>query len=125
LLRECLGDTIVDMGLLTQAGSMSLVTVQPMSQGMITDDMLDCVEAGLAALQGGGSVTIDSPIEDIAALTGGLDLLHDCIGESLADMFLQMKPEFSLPEAVASPEAMGMITQEMADCVEAGLAALL
>jgi len=125
LLRECLGDDIVDGGLVSMGGSMSLPTIQPMSQGMVTDDMIDCVEAGLEALQGGGeAVTIDSPLGDIAEVPGGLELLNTCIGESIVTMFLQMAPEYSFPEAMAMPQAAGMLTQEMLDCLEAGIADL-
>jgi len=50
LLRECLGDETLDAGLLSITDSMTLVTVQPISQEMLTNEMIDCLEAELAAI---------------------------------------------------------------------------
>ena len=90
---------------------------------MLTDEIIDCLAAGLAALQGEEPLTIDSPMEDIAEVEGGYELLSTCIG-ALVDTILSMAGEYSFPEAMANPQAAGILTQEMQDCIEDGLAAL-
>jgi len=47
LLRKCLGDEIVDNPQMSMAFGMNLPTIAPMSGGVITDEMLACVNEGL------------------------------------------------------------------------------
>jgi len=47
LLRKCLGDEVVDNPQLSMAFGMNLPTIAPMSGGVITDEMVACVEEGL------------------------------------------------------------------------------
>jgi len=50
ILRECLGDEIVDNPQMSMAFGMDLPTIAPMSGGAITDEMVACVEEGLQSL---------------------------------------------------------------------------
>ncbi|MDD5093655.1 MAG: ABC transporter substrate-binding protein [Dehalococcoidia bacterium] len=61
LLRKCVGDELIDNPAFSAAFGMDLVTVAPMSQGRITDETVQCVKDGLAALAAGGApaATID------------------------------------------------------------------
>ncbi|MFC1924847.1 hypothetical protein ACFLXA_05755 [Chloroflexota bacterium] len=125
MLRACLGDEIMDGGLVSMGGSMSLPTIQGMAPpGTITDEMLDCVEAGLLDIQGIAPpepLTIDATINEIVARAGGEDMLRACLGDEIMDGGLvSMGGSMSLPtiQGMAPP---GTITDEMIDCVEAGL----
>jgi len=55
ILRECLGDEIVDNPQMSMAFGMNLLTIAPMSRGVITDEMVTCVQEGLQALAVGGT----------------------------------------------------------------------
>jgi len=57
LLRKCLGDEIVDNPQMSMAFAMNLPTIAPMSGGVITDEMLACVNEGL----GGASMETAQP----------------------------------------------------------------
>jgi len=68
VLRQCLGDEAVDNPQLSMAFGMSLPSVAPLSGGLITDEMLACVDEGLQALaSGGGSTTASSSGEPTTA----------------------------------------------------------
>ncbi|MDD5094321.1 MAG: hypothetical protein PHV74_08095 [Dehalococcoidia bacterium] len=70
LLRQCIGDEIIDNPQLSAAFGMDLPTVAPMSGGKITDAMVQCVKDGLTAMASGGAPAATTP----AAGGTGLDV---------------------------------------------------
>jgi len=64
VLRKCLGDEAVDNPQLSMAFGMSLPTVAPMSGGLLTDEMVACVDEGLQALASGGGSTTAAASEE-------------------------------------------------------------
>jgi len=68
VLRQCLGDEAVDNPQLSMAFGMTLPSVAPLSGGLITKEMLACVDEGLQALaSGGGSTTAAASEESTTA----------------------------------------------------------
>jgi len=55
LLRKCLGDEVVDNPQMSLAFGMNLPTIAPISGGVITDEMVACVDEGLQTLAAGGT----------------------------------------------------------------------
>jgi len=131
ILRECLGDEIVDNPQMSMAFGMNLPTIAPMSGGVITDEMVACVDEALQALAAGGTtsqppaqrVTIDSPIGEILDNPDGEAILRECLGDESVDN-PQMSMAFGMNLPTIAPMSGGVITDEMLACVEEGLQSL-
>jgi len=129
ILRECLGDEIVDNPQMSMAFGMNLPTIAPMSGGVITDEMVACVKEGLQALASGGTgeppaacLSQDSTLDELTGDPGARAILLEYISEAQIDMIAQAgMGGITLREGA---EMGGSITPAMADEIDAKLAAL-
>ncbi|MFA4837107.1 MAG: carboxypeptidase regulatory-like domain-containing protein, partial [Dehalococcoidia bacterium] len=76
ILRQCLGDTIVNQ--LGAAFGLSLPTVAPMSQGAITNEMVACVQTQLEQLASGATLTVQMNADK--ALTANFEQIDSSTG---------------------------------------------
>jgi len=134
VLRECLGDEAVDNPQLSMAFGMNLATIAPMSGGVITDEMVACVDEGLQALASGETgeppaattepvgpcLTIDSKLGDLLDNPDARAILEKHLPP---DIYAKagMVRGFALP--VLAPQS-DQVTDEMLDAIAADLEAL-